>query len=129
MLALAGVTVMVFRVALLTVRVVDPETPPNVAERVVAPGKTPVARPLLPAVSPMVAIAGADEVHVTESVKFCVPPSAKDAIAVYCSSTWTGTLAAVGVTAIDCSADDSTTILAVFDIVPSCALMTAAPAD
>src|SRR5215469_17300096 len=45
----AGVTAMEARVAAVTVRVVDPIFPPNVAEMSVLPMSTAVASPLLPA--------------------------------------------------------------------------------
>ncbi len=129
MLAGAGVTVIIVKVALVTVRVVDPTTPANVAVMVEVPGATPMTMPELPMATLTVATDGADEVHVTELVRFCVLPSANVPVAVYCIATCAGKLEATGVTAMDSIAEDSTTTLAVFEMLPSFAVMVAEPAD
>jgi hypothetical protein len=67
----AGVTAMETRVAVVTVRVVDPLTVPKVAATVVVPTPAPVARPLLE----IVVTACNEELHVTALVRFWVLPS------------------------------------------------------
>jgi hypothetical protein len=79
MLEPAGVTAIETRVAPVTVRVAVPVTEPDFALMVEEPTPTPLARPA----ELMVAMAGADEVHVTE-VRTCVLPSSKLPIAVNC---------------------------------------------
>ena len=58
-----------------TVRLVEPVTTLSVAEIVVWPWPTPVAKPCEPAALLMVATPPADEAHVTCVVRFCVVPS------------------------------------------------------
>ena len=60
------------RVALVTVSVVAPEMPPNVAVTVVSPAATDVANPLEAAALLTVATPGAEELQVTDVVRFCV---------------------------------------------------------
>jgi hypothetical protein len=67
MVGLTGVTARDAIVADVTVRVVEPETLPEVAVIVVWPGATEVAMPLL-----IVATVSAEELHVTDDVMFCV---------------------------------------------------------
>ena len=74
MLGLVGVIVMDTSVAAVTVSVVDPDMPPDVAVIVVEPADADVAKPLEPALL-MVAIPAADEFQVTDVVRFCVEPS------------------------------------------------------
>jgi hypothetical protein len=69
-LGFAGVTAMETSAADCTVSVVLPVTEPEVAEMVVVPTATPVARP--PAA--MVAAAVFVDAQVTEAVRFCVEP-------------------------------------------------------
>jgi hypothetical protein len=64
----AGVTAMDFKVAAVTVSVVLPETPPDVAEIVELPAATAVATPE----ALIVAVAGVPEAHVTDAVMFFV---------------------------------------------------------
>lgn len=129
MLELDGATVRVTMVALVTVRLPAPTTPPNAAVIVELPGDTPRARPWVPAESLMVAIDGAEDVQVAEFVRFCVLPSANVAVAVYCNSTCSGMLVVAGITAIDCNIEDSTTMLEVLEMAPSVAVIMADPAD
>lgn len=75
MLGLAGVTVIDTSVAAVTVRVVDPDVPPNVAVMVVVPADADVARPLEPDALLMVETPAVDEFQVTDVVRFCVVPS------------------------------------------------------
>jgi hypothetical protein len=67
-----GVTVIEFSEALVTVSVAVPETLPELAVMVEVPPLTPVASPLVPPALLMVATLVAEEVHVTELVRFCV---------------------------------------------------------
>ena len=67
----AGVIAIETRAALVTVRVVDPLTVPELPEIVVVPVPFPVARPALE----IVATAGEEELQVTVPVMFCVLPS------------------------------------------------------
>jgi hypothetical protein len=62
----AGVTAIETRVALVTVRVVDPLTVPEVAAMTAAPGPTPVASPALE----IVATPGCEELQLTTPVTF-----------------------------------------------------------
>jgi hypothetical protein len=72
MLMLAGATPMDIRVAVVTVRVVDPETLPRVAVTVVDPETAAVASPLEPELLLTDATVVADELQVTEAVRSCV---------------------------------------------------------
>lgn len=68
----------------VTVRVIVPETLPDVAVIVVEPVATGVANPLEPAALLMAATAGVEELHVTARVRFCVDPLEYDPVAVNC---------------------------------------------
>ncbi len=68
-------TAMDTRTGIRTVRVVEPETEPEVAEMTVAPTPPLIARPWLPGVLLIAATATFDELQVTEVVRFCVLPS------------------------------------------------------
>ena len=59
----------------VTVRVVDPETPPTAAVIVVVPTAIDVARPREPAALLMEATEDTDDVQLTDCVRTCVPPS------------------------------------------------------
>jgi hypothetical protein len=67
----AGVTAIETRAALVTVRVVDPLTVPELAAIVVVPVPIPLASPAVE----IVAIVREDELQVTVPVMFCVLPS------------------------------------------------------
>jgi hypothetical protein len=69
-LGLVGVIAMDTSVAGVTVRVVDPETSPDVAVIDVEPAATEVASPLEPAVLLTVATPVEDELQVTAVVRF-----------------------------------------------------------
>jgi hypothetical protein len=75
MLVLIGETTIEISVAGVTVIVALPETLPDVAEIVVEPGATEVAKPFDPAALLMAAIDAADDFQVTPEVRFCVEPS------------------------------------------------------
>lgn len=66
----AGVTAIDTRAGVPTVRIVEPLVVPKVAVMVVCPAATLEAKPALL----IVAVPATDEPHVTELVKFCVPP-------------------------------------------------------
>jgi hypothetical protein len=66
-----GVTAMDFSVGAVTVKVVVPETPAEVAVMVVEPAAAPVARPA----ALIAAVAGVDDVHVTEEEISLLEPS------------------------------------------------------
>jgi hypothetical protein len=78
------VTTIEVRIAGMTMAVVDPDTPACIAVIVAFPTTVPVISPWLPAALLTTAIAGADEVQVTEVVKFAALPSEKFPIAVSC---------------------------------------------
>ena len=71
----AGVTAIDDKVAAVTVRIVDPVTPPRVAEMVEVPTPTALERPWLPAAFEIVAAGVLDDAHVTVVVRFCVEAS------------------------------------------------------
>jgi hypothetical protein len=75
MLGFAGVIAMDTSVAAVTVSVVDPDVPPNVAVIVVVPADADVARPLEPDALLTVATPAVNEFQVTVVVRFCVVPS------------------------------------------------------
>jgi hypothetical protein len=99
MLGLAGVIAMAARLAGVTVRLVAPETIPEVAVRVVAPGATEVTRPLDPIVLLMAATYAADELQVTILVRSWVVLSEKVPIAVNCCVVPLAMVGSAGVTA------------------------------
>src|SRR6266436_3898499 len=74
-LGVVGVTVIVDRIAAVTVSVVLPETPPKVAVIVVVPAATDVAKPCEPPALLIVATPGLDELQATWVVKSCVVKS------------------------------------------------------
>src|SRR5260370_20111173 len=84
MLGVVGVTVIVDRVAAVTVSVVLPETPPKVAVIVVVPAATDVAKPCEPPALLIVATAVLDELQVTSVVRPCVVKSVYVPVAVKC---------------------------------------------
>jgi hypothetical protein len=119
----AGVTAMDCRVAAATVRVVEPETTPDVAVIVEVPTATPVAKP--PAV--IVAVAGVAELHVTLPVRFCVLLSLNVPVAVNCCVKPLAIEGFAGVTAIDCNVAAVTVRVVDPVIDPDLALMEEVP--
>ncbi len=101
-LALLGVTAIDTRVAEVTVSGVEPETLPSMAVIVLEPVAVPVATPFVPAALLMAAVPGADELHVTAVVRFCVEPSLKVPVAMYCWVVPLAMLTLAGVTEMDC---------------------------
>ena len=100
MLGLAGVTAMEDRVAEVTVKVVFPETFPEVAVMVAVPAATGVARPLLLTVATDVL----EEAQVTWLVISWLVPSEYVPEAANCFVTPTGMLGLAGVTDTETSA-------------------------
>jgi hypothetical protein len=96
---LAGVTVIDCNVAAVTVRIVLPVTPFNVAEIDEVPTAAPVANPALV----IIAVDGVAEAHVTLPVRFCVLLSLKVPVAVNCCVAPLVMLGLAGVTAMDCN--------------------------
>ena len=97
MLELADVTRMEDRVAEVTVREAPPGIPPEVAEMVVVPAATAVARPLLLTV----ATDGFDELQVTCAVTSWLVPSEYAPVAISCWVTPIGTLELADVTRME----------------------------
>jgi hypothetical protein len=84
MLGFVGLIARDTSVAVVTVSVVDAETPPTAAVIVVIPAATAVALPLEPAALLMVATAVSDEVQVADVVTSCVLLSEYVPVAVNC---------------------------------------------
>jgi hypothetical protein len=123
-----GDTMMKLRVASATVNDAVPTCPAKTAVMVEVPGDTALASPLADE-SPMVATRGADEVQVTEAVKFCIVPSANVPIAANGVVTGAGTGAPKGEMLRDISGDDSTVTLSLLLTDPTWAVMVAVPPD
>jgi hypothetical protein len=87
-------------VALVTIMLVEPLSPPELAVMVAVPLATAVAKPL----AEMVAIAALDDVHFAVSVTSCVLPLPRVAVAVNCWVLPGATVGLPGVTAIDTTA-------------------------
>jgi hypothetical protein len=87
---LGGFTVIETSAATLTVKVVDAEIDPIVAEMLELPVATLVASPWLPAALLIVATKTIDDAHCTEPVMSCVLPSVKVPVAAYCCVVPTG---------------------------------------
>jgi hypothetical protein len=79
---LGATIVIAFKVAAVTVALVDAKTPFTVAVIVAVPTPTPVSNPSLPATLQTVANSGAEEVQLTDVVRSCVVPSEKFPVAV-----------------------------------------------
>ena len=94
---LAGVTVMEDRVAVVTVRVVPPETSPKVAVMIVLPAARPLAKPLLSTV----ATAVLEDRHVTNVVMSSVGATENFPVAVNCWVVSTSMIGFSGVTEME----------------------------
>jgi hypothetical protein len=123
MVAFAGVTAIDVSAADATVSVVLPTTVPEVAEMVVVPVATAVARP--PAA--MVAVAVLDDAQVAEAVRFCVVPSVYVPVAVNCCVSPFATLGFAGVTAMDVSAAAATVSVVLPVMLPEVAEIVVVP--
>jgi hypothetical protein len=123
--AVAGVTVMLFRGAAVTVRELVPFTVPAMALIVVAPTAIPVARPLFE----MVAIEALLLVHVMVDGHAAVVPFANVQVAVYCWVPDPATIDAVaGEMTIELSALVVTVITLVAEVEPERAVIVEVPA-
>jgi hypothetical protein len=98
---LAGFTVIETRAATLTVRVVETEIEPDVAEMPELPSATLVARPWLPATLLTVATETSNDAHWTDPVMSCVVPSVKVPVAANWSVVPRGMVGVDGVMAIE----------------------------
>jgi hypothetical protein len=127
MLGLAGVIAMDTSVAAVTVSVVDPDLPPNVAVIVVEPAVTDVARPLEPDALLMVATPAVNEFQVTDVVRFCVVPSEYVPVAVNCRVVPSTMLGLVGVIAMDTSVAAVTVSVVDPDVLPNVAVIVVEP--
>jgi hypothetical protein len=96
---LDGFTLIETSAAVLTIKIVETEMEPEVAEILEFPVATLVARPWLPAALLMVAMEPFDEFHCTEPVMSCVLPSVKVPVALNCSVVPRGMVGIAGVMA------------------------------
>lgn len=108
MVELLGFTKMDTSTTEVTVIVVEPDTPPDVAIIVVVPVETEVASPLEPAALLMLATVVDDELQTADVVIFCVVLSEKFPVAVKCSVMPLAMLRLAGVTSIETSVADVT---------------------
>jgi len=106
----------------VTLRSVEPVVEPEVAVMVVEPAAIPVASPLLPAVLLIVATPVADELQVTDVVRFCVLPSLNVPVAVNCCVPETTIVGFAGVTASDESVGTGVTVTLAVAVPPSVAV-------
>ena len=97
----AGVTTIELITAAVTVKVVDPETVPEVAVITLLPAASAFASPCVGVVVLIVATAVFAELQVALPVRFCVLPSLYDPIARNCSLVPGATAGVAGVTVID----------------------------
>ena len=128
MLGLAGATVMEDKVADLTVRIVLPETVPDVAVMVAAPAATAVARPVLLTVATDVF----EKFQVTCVVISRLVPSEYVPVAVNCWVTPSGilgTLGVAGITTIEIKVPEFTVRIVLPETVPKVAVMVAVPPE
>ena len=98
----------------------DPLIPDWVAEIVVCPTASPVARPVPLTLATVVV----DELHVTEFVRVCVLPSLNVPVAVNCSVEAIFNEPEGALTAIDCSVAAVTVSTTAFDTTPLCVAVT-----
>jgi hypothetical protein len=126
-LELGGVTAMDTSVAVVTVSVVDPDTPPSAAVIVVWPIPAAVASPGEPDTLLMVATTVLDDAHVTELVRFWVELSEYVPVAVNVWVVPLATLGNEGVTAIDPSTAAVTVKLVDPETLPSVAVIVVDP--
>jgi hypothetical protein len=122
-LGFAGVTAIETSVGGPTVSVVLPLTVPEVAEMVVVPTATVVARPL----AEIVAVVVVEDAHVTDAVRFCVVLSLYVPVAVNCCESPFATLGLAGVTAMETSAAPCTVSVVLPVTVPEVAEMVVVP--
>lgn len=114
-------------VALVTTRLIEPETFPRVAVIVVEPGVTEVATPLEPELLPIVATAVTEEVQLTELVRSSVELSLKTPVALKVSVRPVGMPGLVEVTPIETRVAPVTVRLVDADKPPREAVIVVAP--
>jgi hypothetical protein len=124
---LGGVIVIAVSTADVTVTVVVPDTPPNVALIVALPAAVPVTTPRPGAVLLTAATDGAEETQVTNVVRFWVVPSEKSPVAMSCSLVPVAIEELGGVIVIAVSAAAVTVMLVVPDTPASVAVIVALP--
>jgi len=127
-LGFGGVTVIDTRAAAVTVSEVEPETLPEVAIMLVEPTATPVANPLEPAVSLMVAMELSDDLQFTEVVMSCVVLSVKAPMAANCCCVPLAMLGFGGVTVIDTRVAAVTVSVVEPETLPEVAVIVVEPA-
>ena len=119
----AGVTPIDTKVAALTVRVVEPDTPPTVAAMTLVPGATPVARPALVIVATLVVA----DVHVAVAVMSCFEPSENTPVAANCCVVPATMPGVVGVTSMEVMVVPVTVSVVVPEMLPEVAVMVVVP--
>ena len=124
----AGVTSIETRVAAVTVRVVEPESNPEVAAIVVTPSALALASPSDPPAFEMVATPSSEDDHVTAAVRSCVEASVKVPVAVNCCVVPFAMLGSAGVTSIETSAAAVTVRVVEPEIRPDVAVIVVTPA-
>jgi hypothetical protein len=122
-LGFAGNTEIETKVAGLTVSVVEPSTPPNVAVITLVPLLQPVARPVLL----MIATAETDELQLATLVMSCMLPSVKVPTAVNCCRPPIPMLGIAGATAMDARVAAVTVSVVELLTAPDVAVMVAVP--
>ena len=114
--------------ALITVRVVLPVMPPNLAVMVAEPTPTPVASPLEFDALLMTATVVAEELQVAPMVRTCTELSENIPVAVNCCVDFRAIVAFVGVTVMDCRVAEVTVRVALLDpMLPEVAFMVVEP--
>lgn len=126
---LEGLTAIETSEATPTVRVVEAEIEPEVAEMLEFPVATLVASPTLPLALLMVAIDVFDESHWTEPVMFWALPSVKVPVAANCSVVPSGMPGIAGVTAIETNAAEVIVKVDVPAMVAAVAVIVVWPVD
>jgi hypothetical protein len=129
MLGLLGVIEIETSVAGVTVNVVEPEMPPDVAVIVVEPAAAEVANPLEPAVLLIAATAAVDVFHITVVVRSCVVLSEYVPDAVNCFVVCVAMLGLVGFTAMDTRVAGVTVSNVEPDMFSDVAVIVVEPAD
>jgi hypothetical protein len=128
MLGFVGVTSIDTSVAAVTVSVVEPDILPELAVIVVVPATIDVANPCEPFALLMDAIDVADELQITDVVRFCVVLFENVPVAVNCLLVPLAMLGFVGVTASDTSVADVTVSVVEPDTLPELAVIVVVPA-
>jgi hypothetical protein len=127
-LGLTGVIAIETSVAEVTVRVVEPDILPDVAEIVVEPAFTEVANPLEPPALLIAATPAFDEFQVIAVVRFCVEPSEYVPVAVNCRVVPLTMLGLIGSTVRDMSVAAVTVRVVDPEILPDAAVIAVDPA-